>query len=99
VGQDETGLGRQRLGAGRGNAARRVGAALASGAGSTLCPIRFSNRIKFISNGFKFAPNFNRFKRCLIVLEKLEVKYGWKELEIRNNFPYRNFSKFERDLN
>jgi hypothetical protein len=37
-----------------------VGAALTGGAGSTVCPIRFSNRINFISNGFKFAPNFNQ---------------------------------------
>jgi hypothetical protein len=35
-----------------------VGAALTSGVGSTVRPIRFSNRINFISNGFKFAPKF-----------------------------------------
>jgi hypothetical protein len=43
--------GRSQLGAARGSAA------LTGGADSTVCPIRFSNRIKFISNGFKFAPN------------------------------------------
>jgi hypothetical protein len=32
---------------------------LIGGASSTMRPIRFSNRIKFISNGFKFAPNFD----------------------------------------
>jgi hypothetical protein len=32
------------------------------------------------------------------VLEKLEVKYGWKELKIRNNFPYRKFSRFEKEF-
>jgi hypothetical protein len=32
------------------------------------------------------------------LLEKLEVKYVWKELEIRNNFPYRNFSRFEKEF-
>jgi hypothetical protein len=37
-----------------------VGAALTSGAGNTLRLIRFSNRIKFISNGFKFVSNFDR---------------------------------------
>jgi hypothetical protein len=26
---------------------------------------------------------------------KLEIKYGWKDFEIRNNFPYRIFSRFE----
>jgi hypothetical protein len=41
------------------SASERVGAALTSGAGSTVRPIRFSNRINFISNGFKFAPNFD----------------------------------------
>jgi hypothetical protein len=36
-----------------------VGAALTGGVSSTVRPIQFSNRIKFISNGFKFAPNFD----------------------------------------
>jgi hypothetical protein len=27
--------------------------------------------------------------------KKLEIKYGWKELEIRNDFSYRNFFIFE----
>jgi hypothetical protein len=29
------------------------------------------------------------------LLKKFQIKYGWKELERRNNFPYRNFSRFE----
>jgi hypothetical protein len=29
------------------------------------------------------------------LLEKLEIKYGSKEVEIRNNFSYRNISRFE----
>jgi hypothetical protein len=32
------------------------------------------------------------------MLEKLEMKYGWKELEIGNNFPYRKFSRFQMEL-
>jgi hypothetical protein len=32
------------------------------------------------------------------MLEKLERKYGWKGLEIGNIFSYRNFSRFELDL-
>jgi hypothetical protein len=32
---------------------------------------------------------------CLSVLQKFQIKYGWKEIEIRNNFPYRNVSRFE----
>jgi hypothetical protein len=53
-----------------------VGAALIGGVGSTVRPIRFSNRIKLISNGFKFAPNFDRSKRCLSLLQKFQIKYG-----------------------
>jgi hypothetical protein len=75
------GPGRQRRG-------EAVGASLTGGVGSTLRPIRFSNRIKF-------APNFDRSKMCLPVLQKFQIKYGWKGLVIRNNFPYRNFSRFE----
>jgi hypothetical protein len=29
------------------------------------------------------------------VLQKFQIKYGWKELEIRKFFSYRNFSRFE----
>jgi hypothetical protein len=32
------------------------------------------------------------------MLEKLKIKYGWRELEIRNNVPYRNFSRFEMEF-
>jgi hypothetical protein len=28
----------------------------------------------------------------------MEIKYGWKEFEIRNNFPYRIFSRFETEF-
>jgi hypothetical protein len=68
------------------------------GVSSTVRPIRFSNRIDFISIGFNFAPNFDLSKRCIPLLEKLEVKYGWKELEIRNIFTYRNISRFEMEF-
>jgi hypothetical protein len=53
-----------------------VGAVLTGGVGSTVRPIQFSNRIKLISNGFKFAPNIDRSKRCLPVLQKFQIKYG-----------------------
>jgi hypothetical protein len=53
---------------------------------------------KTISNGFKFALNFDRSKRCLPLLKKLEIKYGWKDLEIRNNFPCRNFFRFKMEF-
>jgi hypothetical protein len=53
-----------------------VGVALTGGVGSTVRLIRFSNRIKLISNKFKFAPNFDQSKRCLPVLQKFQIKYG-----------------------
>jgi hypothetical protein len=61
-------VGPKRDGEGRSSAARcdvrqhgeAVSPALTGGASSTVRLIQFSNRIKFISNGFKFAPNFDR---------------------------------------
>jgi hypothetical protein len=53
-----------------------VGMALTGGVGNTVRPIQFSNRIKLISNGFKFALNFDRSKRCIPVLQKFQIKYG-----------------------
>jgi hypothetical protein len=50
------------------------------------------------ARGFKFSSNFDSFKMCLPLLEKFEIKYGWKELEIRINFPYRNISRFETEV-
>jgi hypothetical protein len=32
------------------------------------------------------------------VLLKFQIKYGFEACEIRNNFPYRNFSKFSLDF-
>jgi hypothetical protein len=32
------------------------------------------------------------------MLEKFQIKYGWKEFEIRNDFSYRNFSRFETEF-
>jgi hypothetical protein len=29
------------------------------------------------------------------LLQKFQIKYRLKSLEIRNNFPYRNFSRFK----
>jgi hypothetical protein len=49
------------------------------------------NRFKQI----QICPNLDRSKRCLSVLQKLEMEYGWKELEMRNNPSYRNLSRFE----
>jgi hypothetical protein len=57
--------------------------------------LKFALMMSLISNGFKFAPNFDRSKMCIPVLKKFKIKYDWKENEIRNNFPYRNFSRLE----
>jgi hypothetical protein len=32
------------------------------------------------------------------LLKKLEIKYGWKDIEIRNNFSYRNLSRCEMEF-
>jgi hypothetical protein len=50
------------------------------------------------SNDFKFTSNFDSFKRYILVLQKFQIKYGWNDLEIGNNFPYRNFSIFEMEF-
>jgi hypothetical protein len=47
-------------GCGAGQRGEAFGAALTGGVGSTVRPIRFLNRIKFISNGFKMC--FKNFK-------------------------------------
>jgi hypothetical protein len=48
---------------GTGQRGEAVSVALTGRVGNTVRPIRFSSRIKFISNVFKFAPNFDRSKR------------------------------------
>jgi hypothetical protein len=80
VGRDDAGARWQWLGAGV-NVGERNGAALTSGVGSTVPPDSVLNRIKFISNGFKFAPNFDRSKSRLPMLQKFQIKYGWKDNE------------------
>jgi hypothetical protein len=32
------------------------------------------------------------------MIQKFKIEYGWNELEIGNNFPYRNFSIFEMEF-
>jgi hypothetical protein len=76
VGRDATGGRLSALRCGAGQHGEAVGAALTGGVGNTMRPIQFSNRIKFISNGFKFASNFDRSKQYLPVLQKFQIKYG-----------------------
>jgi hypothetical protein len=63
------------------------------GEGGQVGPKRNSIRFdlfKKISNGFELI----RFKYGLNVLERFQIKYGIVGDEIRNNFPYWNFSEF-----
>jgi hypothetical protein len=55
-------------------------------------------RIQTRSNDFKFSSDFYSFKRWLPLLQNFKIKYGWKELEIRSNFPYYNFSRFKMEF-
>jgi hypothetical protein len=32
------------------------------------------------------------------LVQKFQIKYGWKELETRNNISDRNFSRFEMEF-
>jgi hypothetical protein len=32
------------------------------------------------------------------IAKKFQIKYGWKDIEIRNNFSYRNFFRFEMEF-
>jgi hypothetical protein len=50
------------------------------------------------SNEIQIPPNFGWFKRYLPLLQKFEIKYGWKAFEMRNNFAYRNFHIFWMDF-
>jgi hypothetical protein len=42
--------------------------------------------------------NFGRLERYFPGLGKIEIKYGSKEFETRNNFSYRNFPRFWMDF-
>jgi hypothetical protein len=59
-----------------------------------------------VETGFEPHPEFKSFKQIQTVsnldrlekyflgLRKIEIKYGWKEFETRNNFARRNFLRF-----
>jgi hypothetical protein len=50
------------------------------------------------SNEIRIPPNFGLFKRYLLALQKFQIKRGWKAFEVRNHFPYRNFSRFKKEF-
>jgi hypothetical protein len=85
VGQDETGPSRQRLGAGRGSEAGRRGTDKWGRQHSAPDSI--------------FKPNqvyFKPIQKVLSLVRKIGSKIWMERVEIRNNFPYRNFSILEK---
>jgi hypothetical protein len=43
----------------------------------------------------QICPKIWSIKQVLSLLQKFQIKYGWKEIEIGDNFTYRNFSRFK----
>jgi SLT domain-containing protein len=60
--------------------------------GSRFKPIQF---FQTVSNIIQTHSNLIGFKKNLPKLKKFKIKYGFKEFDERNSFPYRNFSRFE----
>jgi hypothetical protein len=55
-------------------------------------------QIQTDTNEIQILSNFDQFKKDLSELKKFEIKYGCEGFEERNNFIYRNFSRFEMDF-
>jgi hypothetical protein len=61
-------------------------------------------KIKIKPKQFKFEIDTSNLLKLDLIQQdfpksrKIEIKYGWKLVEIRNNFPYRNFSKFKTEF-
>jgi hypothetical protein len=51
-----------------------------------------------ISNPIQTRSNFIRSKKDISELEKIGLKYGCEGFNIRNNFPYSNFSIFRMNF-
>jgi hypothetical protein len=54
-----------------------------------------------ILKDFKLNQNFTNLIQAKTNLSKLQnfgIKYGFEGFEIRNNFPYRNFSIFKTEF-
>jgi hypothetical protein len=47
---------------------------------------------------FQGDSNLQQSKRYLLELRKIQIKYGREGFEVRNTFPYRNFSRFKRNF-
>jgi hypothetical protein len=50
------------------------------------------------SNSIQIITNFDRPKKDLPQLKKIEIKYGYKGFEERNIFLLKNFFRFEMDF-
>jgi hypothetical protein len=64
---------------------------------------RFKHSLNWNQNSSATKLSSNSFKLWLLEIgppgpQNFETKYGWKVFEIRNNFPYRDFLRFEMDL-
>jgi hypothetical protein len=65
---------------------------------------RKERKIKIKPKQFKFEIDTSNLLKLDSIQQdfpksrKIEIKYGWKLVEIRNNFPYRNFSKFKTEF-
>jgi hypothetical protein len=57
---------------------------------------RFKPDLKHNPN--QTASNFGWLEKYFSGLRKIEMKYGWKVFEMRNNFDYRNFLRFWTDF-
>jgi hypothetical protein len=83
---------------------QRSDGALTGGPGPHSVKVRFKLSFKLVqkysnsSNEIRIPPNFGWFKRYISPLQKFEIKEGWKVFEVWNNFPYRNFSRFETEF-
>jgi hypothetical protein len=60
--------------------------------------IRFEIEFQTNSNQIQILSNFDRSKKDLPWLKKIEVKYGCEGFEERNNFLHRNFYRLEMDF-
>jgi hypothetical protein len=60
--------------------------------------ISFKIQIQTDSNEIQILSKFDRSKKGLSELKKIEIKYGCDVFEERDNFLHRNFFIFEMDF-
>jgi hypothetical protein len=56
------------------------------------------NKFDFYSKPIQTHSNLIWFKQEPQLLQKFEIKYGRKEIEIRNNRPHINISRFKMEF-